>query len=313
MHCCYLGLFKRSPDTLIHHLTNLQLLLAVSHPSSSKMFRNLLNMFGQADVHPTIPQPQRIRFYQLLPQPTLDELRMAAYICNRHFARAVQYAFGGSFAALIRYGEVAACEIEMVVEHGGYEQTSQIMSEYPEYFGITQHNDHIVVIREDETFSYGVSVQRFELGTEGYPDSFIPPYNSDLRDPHVHQDLEPNFYQQSLGFLTDSYVPILQSRCLLYQRLWCFERRQFAPYGRSDEKHLKRDILDIRSFLHRAVADQNRPFPIGDRFAITQVVRSWILFAEDNFVVSTVQDVNAWIQLGVQLNIYDIAERFRGN
>jgi len=271
-------------------------------------------MFGQSDIHPARPQPQRVRFYQLLPHPSLDELRLAAYLCDKLFAGAVQYAFGGSFAALIRqYRPVTACDLEIVLEHGGYDQTSQIMSDHPESFGITQYNDHIVVIREDGTFSYGVSLQRFELGNEGYPDSFVPPYNSDLRDPNVHHDLEPNYYQRTLGFLNDRKIPILRSRPLLYQRLWCFDRRQFTQYGRSDERHLRGDILDIRSFVHLAIADQDQPFPVGERRVITQVVRSWMLFAEDNFVESTMEDVNAWIQLGMELNIYDVAERFRGN
>src|SRR5271168_4621612 len=167
------------------------------------MFRNLLNMLGQPDVHPAIHRPQGNRFYQLLPYPSRDELRIAAYRCDERFAGAVRYAFGGSFAASIRNGAVAARDIELVVELGGFQQTSQIMYDHPDYFGITQHNEQVIVVREDETFSYGVSIQRFELGTWGYPNSFVPPYASDLRDPHVHEDLEPTFYQQGLGFLND--------------------------------------------------------------------------------------------------------------
>ena len=222
----------------------------------------------------------------------------------------IRYAFGGSFAALIRNGLVAARDIEIIVEQGSLQQTSQVMSDTPELFGITQHNDQVIVIREDEIFSYGVSIQRFELGTEGYPDDLVPPY--DLRSDN-QVNLEPTYYQQGLGFLNDINVPVLRARCMLLQRLSCFERSLYAPIGRSDQKHLKRDILDIRVFLHIAAVDQDEPFPARMRVAITQVVRSWMLFAEDNFVHSTVDDVNAWMRLGVGLNIYDVSERFRGN
>lgn len=268
------------------------------------MFQNFLNMWSQPEDQqpPVLPPPPKLeqnRFYQLIPFPTTDDLKIAARNLDEKFANMVRYAHGGSFAALIRGGLVTARYLEIVVEPGNLPLTAEIMYANPQCFGITQHDDQIVVVREDETFSYGVPLQRFELGTAGFPDRFIPPY--DFREGIEYDGREPTYYLKSLELLNDRKVPFLRSRCLLYQKLNCFDRHRYAPFGQSDLKHLRRDILDIRAFLHIASADQEEPFPVGMRAAITQVVRSWIVFAEDNFVDPTVEDMNAWMRLGIRL------------
>jgi len=125
----------------------------------------------------------------------------------------------------------------------------------PQCFRITQHDDQIVVIREDETF-YGVSLRRFHLGTEGYPDRLIPPYN--YRDSDEYKSLEPTYYLKSLEIMNNRTIPIFGSRCLLYQRLHFFDRHRHTAFGSSALRHLRGDIPGIRAFLHLAVADQEQ-------------------------------------------------------
>ena len=45
--------------------------------------------------------PEQHRFYQLLPFPTTDDLKIAACTLDEKFANKVCYAFGGLFAAVI--------------------------------------------------------------------------------------------------------------------------------------------------------------------------------------------------------------------
>ena len=127
--------------------------------------------------------PKQNRFYLLISFPTIDELKIAAGTLDEKFANNVRYAFGGSFAALIRGSPVNARDLEIAVEPGNLRLTAQIMYANPQCFGITQHDHQIVVVREDETFSYGVSLQCFELSTEGYPDRLIDERASSLAFP----------------------------------------------------------------------------------------------------------------------------------
>jgi hypothetical protein len=251
------------------------------------------------------------RIYKLIPFPTIEDLQIAADRWDTVAKGRIQYAFGGAFVALLRGGLVEARDIEIILQPGGLQHTTKIKTDNPQYLGITEHNDHVIVVREDDTHSFGVSIRCFEMGTEGFPYYFIPPYESPLRTPE-QQNLEPSYYQQRLGLKNnDKYVPVLRPKYLLYQRLFRFRRDQFV-IRQSEQKQLQRDILDIRVFLHCAAVDQNEPFSNENILALIQVVRSWKVFAEDNFVNTTAEDVNAWMRLGVPLSLYyDVSAPYR--
>jgi len=245
----------------------------------------------------SIPQPQRTRIYKLISYPTFEDLRIAASRWDEITSHRIRYAFGGTFVALFRDGLVKARDIEILVQRDGLKEVTKIKNDNPEYLGITEHNDHVIVVRENETYSFGVSIHCFEVGNNGYPYEFIPPYESHLRT-REHGNLEP----------------ILRSNYLLYQRLFRFQREQLAATGHSEQNHLKRDILDIRVFLHCASLDQNEPYPNHMIPILTQVVRSWKAFAESNFYETTPDDVRAWMRLGVPLSLYyDVSAAYRGN
>lgn len=130
----------------------------------------------------------------------------------------IQYAFGGTFVALMRNGQVEASNIEIVVERDGLKETTKLKTNYPQYLGITEHNDHVIVVRENETSSFGVSIQCFELGTEGFPNKFVPSCESPRRAEHLN--LEPTYYLRILRCpLGDRSIPILHSNYLLSEAL----------------------------------------------------------------------------------------------
>jgi len=213
----------------------------------------------------------------------------------------IEYAFGGTFVALLRGGQVDAHDIEIIVEPGGLRQTATIQSNNPHVFGITEHNDHIIVVREDNTYGLGVSIQFFELGTGGYPNHFIPPFGSVLRIAE-HQSLQPTYYQHSLGFMdNDRKVPVLRSKDLLYQRLFRFKHDRGATQQLAQSR-LKRDILDIKVFLWCSYLDHDEPFSHDIIPALTELVQSWKVFAEANFGDIHAEDVIPWMRLGLPLD-----------
>ena len=164
--------------------------------------------------------PGSPRVYKLLPFPTYDELRVAAYRWNMIAGDRLQFAFGGTFAARLRNGNVEVRDVEIIIQRDGFKEMTKIQNDNPQYLGITELNDHIIVVRSDETYSFGVSIACFELGTAGYPYRFIPPRESPLRALE-HGNLEPTRYQISLGLPEEEFsVPILRSDYLLYQRLF---------------------------------------------------------------------------------------------
>ena len=268
---------------------------------------------GNSLGHPVIQQPERIRIYKLIPFPTFEELRVAAARWEEIAGHRTRYAFGGTFVALLRNGLVEARNIEIIVQRDGLKEATKIKNDNPQYLGITEHNDHVIVVREDEIYSFGVSVHCFETGTNGYPYELVPPYESRLRTSE-HGNLEPTYYQKSLELPeNDRSVPIIRSKFLLYQRLFRFQRDQSATVGELEQKRLILDILDIRVFLHCAAHDQNEPFSKEVLPVLTHVVRNWKLFAEINFVDTTQDDVRAWIQLGLPLSLYyDVSAPCRG-
>jgi len=296
--------------------STLQLLHAYSpnrcqmFPAFQQILRNWLDM-GQPNIPPANAPQQRTRIYKLIPFPTIDEFRAAAENWNEVVAGKLQYAFGGTFVALHRGGQVEARNIEIILQQGGLQQTSQIKTDNPQFLGITEHNDHIIVVREEGVYSFGVAIRCYELGTEGFPYRFIPPYES----PHRTAEdgtLEPTFYEQGLQVqIHHGSIPILRSKYLLYQRLFRFNRDYFATQN-WEQKHLRRDIHDIRVFLHCAAFDQEKPFSDDIVPQLTQVVRIWKKFAENNFVDTTAEDVDAWNRLGVPLSPFHDVSAIHG-
>ena len=260
--------------------------------------------------------PGAPRIYILLPFPTYDELRVAAYGWNMVAGDRLQFAFGGTFTARLRNGNVDARNVEIIIQPDGLKETTKIKNDNPQYLGVTEHNDHIIVVRSDETYSFGVSIQCFELGTEGYPYKFIPPHESPLRALE-HGNLEPTYDQISLGLPEEEFsVPILRSSYLLHQRLFRFHRAGFTRttlyrlvclFTASEKRLLIRDIFDIRVFLHCAAFDQCEPFPNEIVPDITRIVRRWQVFADDNFIETTYDDILAWRRLGLQLSWSDVS------
>jgi hypothetical protein len=279
---------------------------------------DLQQRFARKRLEPVLLKrlPCAPRIYILLPFPTYDELRVAAYRWNMVAGDRLQFAFGGTFAARLRSGNVDVRDVKIIIQWGGFKETTKIKNDNPQYFGITEHNDHIMVVRSDETYSFGVSIFCVELGTEGYPYKFIPPHESPLRALE-HGNLELTYDQISLGLPEEEFsVPILRSSYLLYQRLFRFHRAGFTGtilcrlsflLTASEERRLKRDIFDIRVFLYCAALDQCEPFPNEIVPYITRIVGRWQVFAEDNFIETTFDDIPAWRRLGLQLSLSDVS------
>jgi len=127
--------------------------------------QNLRQRFIRKRVEANRVAAERSHEYTLIRFPTSDQLRIAACRWDQIAGHILQYAFAGSLAALLTGGEVVARGIEIAIECGGLGKTSAITDANPQFLGITEHQDLIIVVREDETYRFGISMRCYELAS----------------------------------------------------------------------------------------------------------------------------------------------------
>jgi hypothetical protein len=262
-----------------------------------------LNGQQQAAVVPQPPTPAITAYdptayhvprYEHIRRPTFSDLWVAALRWDMLVARYhLSYAFAGSFAAKIRadVGEdFPVLEIEIVVEHASYanngEALARILRENPNDVAVTETNQHIILTAAGGF--QGVTFICSELGTNDYPQSFVP---------RTVGGPEYTFYKMPLSFDgIERWVPIIHSRLLLQQRLF-----RFDPAAVDDEKNV-RDVEEIRIFLHSsAVQDKTLPFPDQVGHELFPIVLTLIKYTQDRFVGTERGDLDKWRYLGLDV------------
>jgi hypothetical protein len=261
----------------------------------------MLNGQQQAPVTPPQPTPAVTAYdstpyyaprYEHLLRPTYLDLCFAALSWDIMVAPYhLSYAFVGRFAARLRAGENEdwpVFEIEIAVEHASYanngEALQTLLQDNPNRVAITDTNRHIVLTAG----CLGVAFRCIELGTDGYPQSFVP---ITARGP------ECTFYKLPLRikeYGISRYVPVIHSRLLLLQRLF-----RFDPTATGNDA----EIEDIRIFLQSAVDDNSPPFPDQVSHELFPRVLAWIKYAEDRHMGTSRDDLRKWRFLG--LNVPD--------
>lgn len=235
--------------------------------------------------------------------PTLYQLGWAAQRWQQVVDRidpGLNYAFAGSFIARASSGEdFEVQEIELVFERSTLdnngERLNKIYDSYPDLFGMDDRNPphHLVLI--DLPGRRGIAIRAFALGTDGYPDAFVPFPSHPLGVPGP----EPTKHRLQLASIDPRLagtIPILRIHLVLQQRLL-----HYHPDS-PDQSQAIRELREISCVLRTIAKSRTVPqFPPGLRANLTYRVKSWIRFADNHFVPTTPEDVRTWRLLGLDI------------
>jgi hypothetical protein len=237
--------------------------------------------------------------FEHIPQPTYDESIQAAVVWNRLANRYnIAYAFVGSFAARLGHQDVNVLTIEIVVDPAVYasDGIARIMQENPELIAITDTSKHIVLIGHNR----GVSFICYALGTNGYPDRFISPYEVRLPGQPEH-----TYYHWTPPFDPHNPFPVMHSRMLLQQRLARFD------IGARDETQNIRDFADIKAFLRCTKKHNCEKFPTDVANELFPRLLGWLKYAQARLVSTKREDLMEWKRLGFDVPDEFISRRYR--
>ena len=220
----------------------------------------------------------------------------------------LRYAFAGSFAAILKDATMQVHDIEIVLEpevtRNNFERLTRILN-FPgikPYVKVTKSNHNMVIIRENE----GVAFQFATLGTDGYPNMFIYPFDSHFPRAQ-HYGYEANIQYCYLKYPIGWIVPVLRSRQLIEQRLY-----RFDPQDNENVKRRNiRDIYEIKTLLRSARIQREYQFHSSVTALFQHRVIEWIAYAERNFIGTTEDEINAWNALGLSLTRENISKQFR--
>ena len=237
---------------------------------------------AQPPVTQYIPQ----QVYEHIPFPTFEELRRAAHVWDQLAElHRLPYALVGSIVARLR-GESLGHEfqyqihtMEILVQPEALANNAAILTalkdQHPEWLGITPTNRHIVVICQNT--GKGIALQFIPLGSVGYPNQFIPPYDSPFRTA-AHLYLEPTYRHHCLGYLiNERTVTCVPSKILLKQRLLYFNAS-----GTGLERRTQRDKNDIKAFIKLTAQDQDQRFQLPELQFLNLKVLHWVIYVRNN-------------------------------
>ena len=195
--------------------------------------------------------------------PTYLELIYAAWLIEK-IAREekFQYVFVGSIAARFQRGDspndFTVKTIEILLEHKLYDNVAMWnLIHRRRELTITARDQ--LVVRVGAYGSRGIIISCICLGTDGYPNRFIPPYNSGLHTrEHIAQQLEPTFRMVPIGTPGRIFhVPVIRWRLGFHQR---FLRLDLGTTDKTIHARNKSDIVEMKAFLEGAVNDGEPPF-----------------------------------------------------
>ena len=235
--------------------------------------------------------------------PTIYQLGLAAQRWKQvldELDPGLKYAFAGSFIARATSGvDMEVQEIELVFEASTLanngERLNRIYNTYPNLFGVDDRNPRHHLILVDVPGRKGIAARAFALGTDGYPDAFVPfPYHPlGVPGPEPTQHL---LHLSSIDARLTETIPILRIHLILQQRLFHYHPDAL------DKSQAIRELGEIPCILRTIAKSRTVPqFAPGFRADLTYRVRSWILFADNHFVPTTPEDVRTWRLLGLDI------------
>lgn len=210
-------------------------------------------------VRPTLPV-QRIK------RPRYPELKCAAYtFLLVAIEENISFALAGSFGARIsapnQEHDFDVYVIEILLEPIWFQNQHQALWDLVRRrreLGITPEKIPVALVSERT----GVALNFIELGTPGYPDNFVPPYDSPLYTTDYYvSGMEPTFCIVNIGSGHQQIgLPVIQSRLGFLQKLLRVDPDNETP---EIDKENEGDISAIKAFLSSAVTRREPPFPLN--------------------------------------------------
>jgi hypothetical protein len=255
------------------------------------------------NVLPPVNPLQMYPICVVAPQPTYDELRVAAYKWDR-IAKdsAINYAFVGPFAAvLLRNVDYDIQCLSVLVDPATMEnRLAGIWSTYGDHLRI-QGNQPMIIV----TGNIGVWVKFYSPGQPGYPSTLVLPTYSPQTG--LHSDPHNNFLLKYLG-CQPLQVPVIRARLLLERRILCFN---FNATGEDQEKIARQHCVEINALLECSAMDLDPPFPHDVAMRLLPEIRRWIAYARRRYVPTTQERAREWIRLGFPLTMADVSANYR--
>jgi hypothetical protein len=155
----------------------------------------------------------------------------------------------------------------------------------------------------------GIAIRATCLGTDGYPDAFVPYlyHPLGLAEPGP-TPTEHRLNLASIHPFLSGTLPVLRTHLLLQQRLLHFD------FNANDESQNVRELPEVQALLR--YVEQERPMPQFSpeiRPNLTVKVRGWIKYADIRGVVTTHVDVATWRGLGLDITDDYVSRIFRMN
>jgi len=209
-------------------------------------------------VRPNLPV-ERIK------RPNYPQLKYAAYTFHLIATEEkISFAFAGTFGSRIsapnQQHDFDVYVIEILMEPIWFLNERQALWDLArrrKELGITSEKDMVALVWERA----GVALKLVALGTEGYPDKFVPPYESShYTREHFISGMEPTFFTVNIGSGGHPIaVPVIQGRLGFLQKLLRIDPDDETT---EIENRNENDISAIKAFLDIAVDRRDPPFPL---------------------------------------------------
>jgi hypothetical protein len=232
--------------------------------------------------------------------PTFLELLRAAYVWDET-ARIyfIEYAFVGTIAARLRERseDIEINALEILVRPGTLANNAacliNIKNQQNHVFRLVDSTKQLV-LSLDETRV--IPLHFIETGRDNYPDEFIPPIDSPLRNPQIHGSRFPTIILTALHTQPpyNRMVRCVRSSEVLKQRLLRFNAFSTDPIIQ-DQNYC--DLTDIVVFVDGTAHDGDPPFPPGLARMLHPIIVQWLEYAERNLVSVTPNMVSEFNRL----------------
>jgi hypothetical protein len=281
-------------------------------------------------VHPPAAPVQRAPYYngdfagyalcEQIARPALHQLISAALEWDRiakTATRPIRYVFTGRFVArLLSRQDFVVQEIEILLQPDLREDNGAVLRDLfdtnTDSLGVDDAvpAHHLILVdTTNPDRRKGIAIRASCLGTDGYPDAFVPYlfHPLGLAEPEA-TPTEHRLNLASIHPFLSGNIPVLRAHLILQQRLLHFD------FNAHDESQNVREFPEVQALLRYVAQERPMPqFPPESRPSLSEKVRAWIKYADIRGVPTSHVDVATWRRLGLDIQDEYVSRVFRMN